>query len=640
MNEHPVGSVIAGYRIESVIGRGGMAVVYRAEDSRLGRKVALKLLTPELGAQEQFQRRFIQESRLAASLDHPNIIPIYEAGNADGVLFIAMRYVVGTDLKVAITGDVPLQPMRTLRLAEQIGDALDAAHERGLVHRDVKPGNVLLTSFHEQTDHVYLTDFGLTKRASSLTGGLTGTGHFLGTIDYVAPEQISGKPVTAQTDIYALGCVLYECLTGRVPFHRDDDAATLWAHLVDTPPPVTAMRTDLAPPVDAVISRAMAKSPSDRFQSCHEFVQQLRLALQVPAPVSGARDRGGPETAPPLGKLRAAPDVREVGRRQHPSFPPGTFPPRPRGPAHRAYESDADAEAPDYPEAEAPDYPEAEALDYAEAGALDYAESEALDYAEVEAPDDDGADEPAPDAADQAPTGDQDEESPPPGARPVRAFATRYRWLLAVAVLTLAGLVTASVLNLRQHNSVAQLPGQYTSGAQFTGVIGPFSIDTPADWSSIDDPANVDAVMSPGGAAVANLFFLTGHGASWDPVRALLKSSPTKNVGLWVYAGQNTPDRSSWKKLQDSIQGLLPVEVYFDGGYQSQTVGGMKADEMTGQFRDPADEATRLQFVLDAVQYRTPTMQTSMLLVFVAPPNLFANQQKTFDRVRQSITFH
>ncbi|HEV7187231.1 MAG TPA: Hsp70 family protein [Blastococcus sp.] len=289
MTTHEPGSEIAGYRIESLIGRGGMAVVYRAEDMRLGRKVALKLLSPQLADSEQFRQRFIRESRLAASLDHPNIVPIYEAGEADGQLFIAMRYVLGYDLKGLLAqqgGRLPLD--RTLRVFSQIGDALDSAHRAGLVHRDVKPGNILISTGehqrHTQGDHVYLTDFGLTKRTSELTGGLTGTGHFLGTVDYVAPEQIQGKPVGPGTDIYALGCVLYECLTGQLPFRRDDDAALLWAHLVEIPPPVSGIRPEIPTAVNAVVARAMAKDPEARYETCEELLHELEAALEAPAP--------------------------------------------------------------------------------------------------------------------------------------------------------------------------------------------------------------------------------------------------------------------------------------------------------------------------------------------------------------------
>jgi serine/threonine protein kinase/actin-like ATPase involved in cell morphogenesis len=315
MTSHQAGSEIAGYRIESVIGRGGMAVVYRAEDMRLGRKVALKLLLPQLADNDQFRQRFIQESRLAASLDHPNIVPIYEAGDADGQLFIAMRYVVGSDLKGLLDQQGgQLTVAWTLRLFGQIGDALDSAHRAGLVHRDVKPANILVAAAAlPRSAHVYLTDFGLTKRTAELTGGLTGTGRFLGTVDYVSPEQIQGKPVGPGTDVYALGCVLYECLTGRLPFRRDDDAALLWAHLVASPPAVTAIRPELPAAVDAVVARALAKDPADRFRSCEELLHGLQQALVVPAPVSSPAVRPTQPRGRASGPPRPAPQWRGAG---------------------------------------------------------------------------------------------------------------------------------------------------------------------------------------------------------------------------------------------------------------------------------------------------------------------------------------
>jgi serine/threonine protein kinase len=303
MTTNEPGTEIAGYRITSLIGRGGMAVVYCAKDMRLGRKVALKLLSPQLADNEQFRQRFIRESQLAASLDHPNIIPIYEAGQADGQLFIAMRYVQGSDVKALMAqqgGQLPVEWV--VQLFSQIGDALDAAHRAGLVHRDVKPANVLVAAGEHTRpthgDHAYLTDFGVTKRTSEMSGGLTGTGNFLGTVDYVSPEQIQGKPVAPTTDIYALGCMLYECLTGRLPYRRDDDAALLWAHLVEPPPAVTATRPELPVAVDAVVARAMAKDPAERYQSCAELVDELELALGVPAPVSSPETR--PTAQPPV----------------------------------------------------------------------------------------------------------------------------------------------------------------------------------------------------------------------------------------------------------------------------------------------------------------------------------------------------
>ncbi|WP_369133696.1 ATP-binding cassette domain-containing protein [Modestobacter sp. I12A-02662] len=335
------GSEIAGYRIESLIGRGGMAVVYCAEDVRLGRKVALKLLPPQLSDNEQFRKRFIRESRLAASLEHPNIVPIYGAGEAEGQLFIAMRYVLGSDLRGLLSeqgGPLPLD--RMLRLFGQIGDALDTAHQAGLVHRDVKPDNFLIAAGHHRPgqppgDHCYLTDFGITKRTTELSGGLTASGQFLGTADYVSPEQIQGRPVGPTADIYALGCVLYECLTGQQPFRRDDEAALLWAHLVDMPPPITGIRPELPAAVNAVLARAMAKEPADRYASCQQLVNELAQALgrQPPVPSAGGRSTGNGGVAPPRDQatpdvLRAAP-VPGVGDVPGPGLDPPSPPDRP-----------------------------------------------------------------------------------------------------------------------------------------------------------------------------------------------------------------------------------------------------------------------------------------------------------------------
>lgn len=302
----PNGRRIAGYRIEHEIGRGGMAVVYRAQDLRLDRTVALKLLAPELARNETFRRRFTHESRVAAAIDHPHIVPIYEAGEADGVLYIAMRYVAGRDLRALLDREGPLPPATALRIATQVASALDAAHDHGLVHRDVKPGNILVAegTDSDHPEHVYLTDFGLTKKSLSLSG-FTTVGQFVGTLDYVAPEQISGKPVDGRCDVYGLGCVVYETLSGRPPFQRDDDMALLWAHQYDQPPPLTRLCPDLEDAVDTVFAKALAKSPDDRYGSCLAFVAALRAATagngraslaptpaghpEVPAPPDWAR---------------------------------------------------------------------------------------------------------------------------------------------------------------------------------------------------------------------------------------------------------------------------------------------------------------------------------------------------------------
>ncbi|KDN87926.1 serine/threonine protein kinase [Kitasatospora cheerisanensis KCTC 2395] len=299
------GRTLAGYRLEHVIGRGGMAVVYRAEDLRLGRTVAVKLLAPELARNETFRQRFVRESRVAASLDHPNIVPVYEAGEVEGVLYIAMRYVRGRDLRSLLDRQGPLTARQVVRIAVQVASALDAAHAHELVHRDVKPGNVLIAegTDPDHPEHAYLTDFGLTKKSLSLTG-LTSVGQFVGTLDYVAPEQISGKPVDGRCDVYSLGCVVYEMLTGGPPYRRDDDLALLWAHLNDPPPDVLEQRADLPEGVGAVLRTAMAKRPEARYGSCLEFVAALRAA-------SGTRP----------GRLRQAPPLPPAWAR--PVFDPG-----------------------------------------------------------------------------------------------------------------------------------------------------------------------------------------------------------------------------------------------------------------------------------------------------------------------------
>lgn len=280
-----VGRTIAGYRLEAEIGRGGMAVVYRAHDLRLDRTVALKLLAPELARNDTFRQRFAHESKVAAAIDHPHIVPVFEAGEAEGLLYIAMRYVPGQDLRALLDRTGPLPVATAARIAGQVASALDAAHAHDLVHRDVKPGNVLVAegTDGEHPEHVYLTDFGLTKKSLSLTG-FTTVGQFVGTLDYVAPEQISGKPVDGRCDVYGLGCVVYEMLTGGPPFRRDDDLALLWAHQYDPPPPPTSRRPELPHAVDEVLAKALAKTPDDRWDSCLAFTTALRhTAARPPA---------------------------------------------------------------------------------------------------------------------------------------------------------------------------------------------------------------------------------------------------------------------------------------------------------------------------------------------------------------------
>ena len=274
------GTEFAGYRIERALGRGGMSVVYLAEQERLRRKVALKILAPQLAEDERFRERFERESRLAASLDHPNVIPIYEAGASGGDLFIAMRYVEGTDLRTLLHEGGALEPSRAIAIVRQVAAALDAAHEQGLVHRDVKPGNVLLARQRgsEAGGHVYLSDFGLTKRSAS-DSGITGTGQFVGTLDYAAPEQFKGGTPDARTDVYSLGCVLFECLTGHPPFASENDAGLMYAHLQAPPPSATAARLGLPREIDGVVAKAMAKAPADRYPAAGTLADEASRAL-------------------------------------------------------------------------------------------------------------------------------------------------------------------------------------------------------------------------------------------------------------------------------------------------------------------------------------------------------------------------
>ena len=286
-----LGTEFAGYRIERTLGRGGMGVVYLAEHDRLKRKVAFKVLASELADDERFRDRFIRESELAASLDAPNVLPVFDAGEHDGSLYIAMRYVQGTDLR-GLIDQSPLALDDALMVIDGVARALDAAHAKDLVHRDVKPGNILIarSAGSPAIEHVYLTDFGLTKRSDSRSG-LTGTGVFAGTLDYAAPEQFEGTALGPQTDIYSLGCVLYECLTGLPPFTRQQEAAVMYAHLHDPPPSATERRPKLPQGVDRVIGKAMAKRPADRYTTAGALAAAFKDATSGDRPPRPGRTR-------------------------------------------------------------------------------------------------------------------------------------------------------------------------------------------------------------------------------------------------------------------------------------------------------------------------------------------------------------
>jgi serine/threonine protein kinase len=273
-----LGTVLAGHRIEEKVGRGGMGVVYRARHCRLDRVVALKVIAPELLDDELVRRRFLEEAVVAAAVEHPNVVPVHDAGEADGIAYIAMHYVQGADLRALACGPDRLSPVRAAGIVAEIGDALDAIHAAGYVHRDVKPRNVLVG----RDGHAYLSDFGL-ARAIAEDAGATRTGHWVGTVDYAAPEQIQGRRSDARTDVYGLGCLLFFALTGRPPFAGETLEAKLWAHLSEAPPAPSELCAGIPVAFDAVIGHALAKDPAERFTAAGELGRAaVRAAADAP----------------------------------------------------------------------------------------------------------------------------------------------------------------------------------------------------------------------------------------------------------------------------------------------------------------------------------------------------------------------
>lgn len=340
------GRRLGNYRIDGVLGKGGMSVMYRATDVRLGRKVALKVIGEHLGADAEFRERFVDEARNTSAIDHANVVPLYDFGEIDGMHYIAMRLVDGADL-ASLIADGPIPPERTLKLLDQVADALDSLHNHGLVHLDVKPANVLVTSRESAREHVYVADFGLTRRGA--TGHRTRGGDFLGSPTYAAPEHLRGEPLDGRTDQYALACVLFACLTGNPPF-QGDVPTVIKGHLAEEPPSVSRL-TGLPSGIDDVIRRGMAKNPADRYDSCVELISAARkVLLAAPAPeqspsppsASAASGDGGPQPVPPAQpgpQPPQQPPAQPWG--QHPGYPfapharppyPGQgYPPQPYG---------------------------------------------------------------------------------------------------------------------------------------------------------------------------------------------------------------------------------------------------------------------------------------------------------------------
>jgi serine/threonine protein kinase len=318
-DDRRIGTVIAGYRIESRIGSGGMGVVYRAEHLSLQRRAALKLIAPDLAESSGFRERFSREARIAAALTHPNIVTVYDAGEVEGTLYLAMQFIEGSDLARILSAEGRLRPYRAVDVCRQVAGALDAAHAGGLIHRDVKPANVLI-----EGRVAYLTDFGLTKRTAGSQAPLTHAGDVVGTIHYVAPEQIEGREVTARSDVYSLGCVLYHCLTGRMPYERDTDVAVIYAHLSEAPPRPTRVRPELPAGLDDVIARALDKAPEHRFDSCGELMTAARAAVDTAGPLSETTPPRTPSrpAAADTGVGAAIEQIRDAASASAPTVPP------------------------------------------------------------------------------------------------------------------------------------------------------------------------------------------------------------------------------------------------------------------------------------------------------------------------------
>lgn len=375
-SDPPVGPGVelGGFMIESVAGRGGMGVVYRARQRQPQRRVALKVIAPELADDPAFRARFEREWTIAAQIEHPNVIPVYAAGEERGILFIAMRFVDGTDLRSVIARDGRLEPNRAVPIVDQVAQALDAAHSSGLVHRDVKPANILIATTGGR-HHVYLTDFGLTRPADASTGlTVTGAGALVGTIDYIAPEQARGEPVDARTDVYALGCVLFQALTGTLPFPADNDLAKLFAHATQDAPTLRERAPEVPAAFEAVVARAMAKDPADRYPSAGDLGRAAMAAASGEsgwrAEQSVAAGAAAPQTAsigsglaamgpPPGAPGRSTTQI--IGRGLAASRPPSATPERstsqiirgglaamnPRTPKEQPDDADPDERPPD-----------------------------------------------------------------------------------------------------------------------------------------------------------------------------------------------------------------------------------------------------------------------------------------------------
>ncbi|MFG1926321.1 protein kinase [Cryptosporangium sp. NPDC048952] len=652
----------AGYEIHSLIGRGGMAYVYRAEDTRLGRIVAVKVLAPELAQNDEFRQRFLRESRLAASLDHPNIIPIYEAGEVDGHLYLAMRFVEGADLKVVLKRRGTLTVEEAMTLFGQVGAALDAAHQAGLVHRDVKPANILVSAASTPAgrDHVYLSDFGLTKRASSLTG-VTATGIVVGTMDYVAPEQIGGKPVDARTDVYALGCVVYQALSGKVPFIRDDDAALLWAHLMEMPTPVSSLRPEVPVEVDQVIATAMAKGPEGRFASCGEFIAALGAAFSgkpVNLPTAATGTAVSPSSAPPAPQPPTpqspttppasgppswtAPPVSGANPQQQGTplptaqwtggeYSPQTYPPQSGPPAGTYPNQYSPTQFPPtaYPHSAPPHSAPPQSAPPHSAPPQSGPPSQGMPYP-YSGPPHPGSSPPYQYSGPPHPfSGPPQGISAPPhgvGAPPARQHDDKKRKLLIGGLAGLLVLAIALVVFL-----VVKPFQEGTKHFTATTTV-PVSFDYPETWQTHGEGTNV--VFSPHADEASTLFTTTGTSAGWTQLERELRSDSDSVVGVYTLfattAFPNTADerRASLVAQMPTTLSLDPQETtVVDGRDSTLHDGTLRQDGGSGELRIRCFVTT------------DPTSNQTVVLVFFSSEDAWNKNEGKFKALLDSVKF-
>ncbi|GAB3161103.1 serine/threonine-protein kinase [Microbispora hainanensis] len=595
-----VGRRLGDYTVEAVVGRGGMATVYRARDQRLGRAVALKVLAPQLAHDDRFRDRFVRESRMVASIDHPNIIPVYEAGERDELLFIAMRYVEGSDLRKLVQSEGPLPVGRANPLFVQIASALDAAHAHGLVHRDVKPANILVT----QADHVYLTDFGLTK-SSSAEAGLTSHGHFMGTPRYVAPEQIRGLPVDGRSDLYAFACVVYEALAGQPPFQRDTELALLYAHVSHDPPPLTPYRPDLPHAVNAVLTRALAKSPAERFETCQAFVSALRDAISGGTGDPAAASPSYPPVTPSHPPVPSYPPVSHAspgspvaqgsaGTRPQGSYPPGTptsFPPGTRPPV--THPSHSAPTASSHPPVSQP------------TGAVGHAQGQ----------------------------GSYPPGSPHSQATLASAAAQGQRRGLPLGPLIgglaiLVSIAVAAALLLTKGGDTAATWNTYPGS-----TAAPFTMSYPSSWGEAKTNADQWMIASPAVHEFDDLFAVPGN-TDWSKVNPIIKDQPDRAAGVFAQVSNALSTSDSPMELQESLGPALPGVTTYYGLPTAATVGAKPAFKIEGVLSDP-QQGGRLEFVAYVV--RQGDTGTTVLITFFCPPGKF--NQSNIDHMVNSIAF-